>query len=145
MRSLVRLVAPLLAATAIVIAGSSSALAAASPSTASLDAAWCFDDIGTVYCFDVDGQVQYLDNHVGSSVSIHSRTKTTVTEAGAVVGESFNVDYFRGVFKADGTVEMTSIVNTTSQNGDTSCKYQLVLRLVDYEAQVFSERSTCGA
>src|SRR5215207_5538010 len=70
MRRLVRLIAPVLAVAAIVVAGSSSALAA-SPSSASLDANWCFQDASTQYCFDIDGTVHYLDNKVGSSVTIN--------------------------------------------------------------------------
>ena len=144
MRSLARLIAPVFAATAIVIAGSSSALAAASVSSASLDTDWCFQDVSTTYCFDVDGKVQYVDNKAGSSVTINSRTHTTVTEGGAVVGESYSVESFRGFFGADGTVTMKSNIKTRASNGDETCSYHLVLRIVDYEVTVISETSTCG-
>ena len=57
MRALFRLFAPFLAAAAITLAGSSSALAAAAPSSESLAANWCFQDGSVEYCFDVTGHV----------------------------------------------------------------------------------------
>ena len=144
MRTLFRLVAPVLAATAIVLTGASSTLAAASVSSASLDADWCFQDGSIEYCFDVDGSVHYLDNQAGSTVNLHSITRTTVYESGRYAGESKSVDSFRGVFEADGTVVMHSMIHTRSTVGDESCTYHLVLRLADYEAVVDHVTSTCG-
>jgi hypothetical protein len=145
MRPVFRFVALALATTAILLAGASSALAAASPSSASLDADWCFQDGSTQYCFDVDGTVHYLDNKIGSTVTINGITRTTVYESGQYVGDSQSVEMFRGVFRADGTVVMQSLIHTRSTVGDESCTYHLVLRLVDYEAVVDQVTSTCGA
>ena len=144
MRKIIRFAAPIVAAAAIAVAGASSALAAASPSTVSLDANWCFQDGTTQYCFDVDGQAHFVDNKAGSAVTIQSTTRTTVTESGVYVGESRSLQVFRDVFAADGSVTMQSIIHTRATAGDATCSYSLVLRLVEYEAVVLHETSTCG-
>ena len=144
MRKLIRVAAPIVAAAAIAVAGASSALAAASPSTVSLDADWCFQDGTTQYCFDVDGRAIFVDNTSGSAVTIQSITRTTVHESGAYAGESKSIQNFRDVFAADGSVTMRSIVHTHATAGDATCSYSLVLRLVEYEAVVLHEASTCG-
>jgi hypothetical protein len=145
MRNPLRLVAPVIAVAALVLAGASSALAAAQPSSASLDESWCFQDSPTIeYCFDVTGTVKYLDTQAGSTVNIHATTRTRVYESGQYAGESKSVEFFRGVFQADGTVVMQSLVHTRSRVGDEACTYHLVLRLADYEAVVYHVNSTCG-
>ena len=144
MRSLTRFVAPLLAVTALVIAGGSSALAAASPSVVPIDQSWCFDDGATDYCFDMDGKVVFLDTKAGSSVTITERVKTTVYEDGAYYGETFSTQLLRGVFQADGTVASQSVIHTRSSGGDEDCTYHMVLRLADYEAVTYHETSSCG-
>jgi len=145
MRHLLRPVAPILAIAALVLVGASSALAAASPSSASLDADWCFQDGSTQYCFDVDGTVHYLDNKAGSTVTINQITQTTVYEAGQYAGSSKSVTMNRGVFQSDGTVVIQAVVHTRSTVGDDDCTYHMVLRLADYEAVVYQVTSTCGA
>jgi hypothetical protein len=145
MRNPFRLLAPVLAVAAIVLAGGSSALAAAAPSSASLDANWCFQDASIQYCFDVDGTVHYLDTKVGSSVTVNEIIRTTVYASGEYAGESMSVEMFRGVFEADGTVVMQSLIHTRSNVGGEDCTYHMVLRLADYEAVVYRVTSTCGA
>jgi len=145
MRHLLRPVAPILAIAALVLVGASSALAAASPSSASLDADWCFQDGSTQYCFDVDGTVHYLDNKAGSTVTINQITQTTVYEAGQYAGSSKSVTMNRGVLQSDGTVVIQAVVHTRSTVGDDDCTYHMVLRLADYEAVVYQVTSTCGA
>lgn len=144
MRHFARPVIPVLAASLLVLAGASSALAAAVPSRASLDANWCFQDGATEYCFDVDGTVHYLDSKVGSTVTINEITRTTVYESGEYAGESMSVTMDRGVFQADGTVVIDSVVHTRSTVDGEACAYHMVLRLADYEAVVYQVTSTCG-
>jgi hypothetical protein len=144
MRHPFRFLAPVLAVAAIVLGGASSALAAATPSSASLDANWCFQDASTQYCFDVTGTVQYLDTKVGSSVDIHQITRTTVYESGQFVGDAMSVTADRFVFEADGSVVIQAVVHTRSTVGDEACSYHMVLRLADYEAVVYQVTSTCG-
>jgi hypothetical protein len=144
MRTRIRLLAPFLAALAIVLGGASSALAAATTNSASLDAKWCFQDVSTQYCFDVTGTVRYLDTKPGSTVNIHEIVRTTVYESGQYVGESMDVTSDRFVFGADGTVVIQSVVHTRSRIGDEACTYHMVLRLADYEAVVYQVTSTCG-
>ena len=145
MRKLFRLAAPVLAAATIVLAGASSTLAAASPSSMSLDANWCFQDGTTRYCFDIDGTVHFLDTTVGSTVTLNKITRTTVYESGVYAGETMSVGMLRGSFQADGTVVMQSVINTRSTVNDEPCEYHMVLRLDDYEAVVYQVISTCGA
>jgi hypothetical protein len=144
MRNPLRLIAPALAVAAIVLGGASSALAAATPSSASLDANWCFEDGSTQYCFDVTGTVQYLDTQVGSTANIHQITRTTVYESGEFVGDSMSVSTDRFAFQADGTVVIQAVVHTRSTVGDEACTYHMVLRLADYEAVVYQVTSSCG-
>jgi hypothetical protein len=144
MRHPLRLIAPVLAVAAIVLGGASSAFAAATPSSASLDANWCFQDGSTRYCFDVTGTVQYLDAKIGSTANIHQITRTTVYESGQFVGDSMSVTADRYVFEADGTVVIQAVVHTRSTIGDEACTYHMVLRLADYEAVVYQVTSTCG-
>jgi hypothetical protein len=144
MRSLIRLLAPVLAAGAIALAGGSSALAA-SPSTTSLDASWCYAAGATESCYEIDGTIHYLDTSAGSSVTMHKITRTTVYESGAYVGESMSVTMSRGAFEADGTVVIQTVTNTRSTVGGEPCTYRLVRRLVDFEAAVYQTTSTCTA
>jgi hypothetical protein len=144
MRHPFRFLAPVLAVAAIVLGGASSAFAAATPSSASLDANWCFQDASTQYCFDVTGTVQYLDTKPGSSVNIHQISRTTVYESGQLVGDAMSVTTDRFVFEADGTVVIQAVVHTRSTIGDEACTYHMVLRLADYEAVVYQVTSTCG-
>jgi hypothetical protein len=127
------------------VAGSSSVLASATPSSTSLDANWCFETGTTKYCYDIDGTIHYLDTSAGSSYTLNRITRTTVYESGQSTGEAMAVTMSRGVFEADGTVVIETVTNTRSTLGDEPCTYRLVLRLVDYEAVVYRTESTCGA
>jgi hypothetical protein len=145
MRQLFRLLAPVLAAGAIVLAGATATLAASSPSSSSLDASFCYADGSTQYCYVIDGTIRYLDTKAGSSVTVNEMTRTTLYESGQYVGESFSTSTFRGTFASDGTVVMQSVVNTRSSLGDDPCVYRMVLRLVDYQdAVVYQVTATCA-
>ena len=149
MRPIARLLAPLLAAATIALAGASPALAAsgnaASPWSYDLHAEWCFDDApGYLYCFDVEGKAQFVDNVAGSSVTITERFHTTVFEDGAVVGESTVVSLDRGVYQADGTVTTQAVSHTRATFGDQTCRVSVVFRMADYELVVDRVASTCG-
>jgi outer membrane protein assembly factor BamB len=143
MRRFFRIVAPVAAAAMMVLAGSSTAFAAAAPTAISLDDHWCFDDAGTLYCFDIDGTMRFNDNTAGQSVSIHRTVRTTVYEDGQVVGTSKSVAMERETVRPDGTVIVKTGIHTRAVNGDDSCNYSLVLRLVDDEAVVDHEVITC--
>jgi hypothetical protein len=145
LRSLPRFFAPLIGAAFLVLAGASSALAAASPSSASLDANWCYISGPATYCYDIDGTVRYLETTAGSSVTIHKTVRTTVYESGVYAGEIMSVQTLRGVFEADGTIVTQSIITTRSTAGDEPCAYRMVLRLVDFEAVVYQVIQTCTA
>jgi hypothetical protein len=145
MRHLFRAIAPILAIAALVLVGGSSALAAASPTSASLDAEFCYENGSTQYCYEIDGTLHFLDTTVGSTVTLNKITRTTVYESGEYVGETMSVTMSRNAIQPDGTVVVSTVVNTHSTVGDEPCEYRMVLRLVDYEAVVYQVTTTCGA
>lgn len=144
MRRLFRSIAPVIAATALVIAGSASVFAAA-PTTTPVDASWCIVSGTRETCYDIDGTIQYHDSAAGSSISLHKTIRTTVYDAGQFVGASKSVTMSRSVFQADGTFVIQTVTNTRSSADGEPCEYRLLMRLVDFEAVVYQSTSTCGA
>jgi hypothetical protein len=143
MQRFLRIVGPAVAAAAFVLAGASSALAAGSASSASLDASFCSPSGATTWCYDIDGAIHFVDSSAGSSYTLEKNVRTTKYENGLEVGSAFSHQVGRGAFEADGTVVINSIINTRSSLGDEPCSYRLVLRLVDYEAVVYQTENTC--
>ena len=143
MRPLFRAIAPLLAIAALAVAGSSAALAAA-PSTTSLDASFCAPNGVRVYCYEINGTLRYSDTAAGSAIQVNKTTKTTAYENGVEVGSAISASSGRTVFEADGTVVISNVIATHSTLGDEPCQYRLVIRLVDYEAVVLQEESSCA-
>jgi hypothetical protein len=150
MRLIARAIAPILAAAAIALAGGAPAVLAdsenaAQPWSLDLRAEWCFDDSpGYLYCFDVKGKAQFVDNKAGSSVTITERNHTVVSKDGVVVGEDTTVSLLRGVYQEDGTVVTQERVHTRATFGDESCQYSSIYRIVDFELVLDHVRSTCG-
>ena len=142
MRSLVRTVAPVVAALAISLAGASSALAgstnAAGVTTLPLDDAWCFTSQygGPTYCFDVQGQAVFVDNARGSTVTIHERVSTTVIENGVVVAQVSEVSMDHSVYLDGGQSSTQEVVNTRAEWGGQTCSFTTVLRIADFELVV---------
>lgn len=149
MRSLVRIAAPVLAAVAIVLGGSSSALAASrnpavwAPPPASapssswdLDAAWCFDDVVLQYCFDISGKAQFLDTATRSSVVTNQRFHTVVFQGGVQVAESTVVSHDLFSTNADGEYTQQVVEHTRSVYGDETCSIQIVWRQADFRLVV---------
>jgi hypothetical protein len=143
MRRFLRTLGPAIAAAAFVLAGASSALAAGAASSASLDANFCYPSGVATFCYDIDGSIHYVDATAGSSYTLEKTVRTTKFENGVEVGTAFSSQVGRGVFQADGTVVIETITNTRSSLNGEPCVYRLVLRLVDYEAVVLQEVSTC--
>lgn len=150
MRHIARLLAPILAATALALTLGAPVLAApgasASPSVVDLSAEWCFQDGagGYQYCFDVDGRAVFLDNQAGSSVTITARDRTVVTKDGVLVGESTENHLIRGVYQADGTVTTQDVVIARSEFHGERCTYQAVFRIADYQLVVDNAHFHCG-
>jgi hypothetical protein len=134
--------ASFLAVAAIALAGASSALAAA-PTSTSLDADFSFYSGSTQYVVEIDGTLRDLDTKVGSQVTVQKITRTTVYESGVYAGETMSVTSSRSAVQPDGTIVIDTVVNTRSTVGDDPCTYRMVLRLLDYEAVVLHETSTC--
>lgn len=143
MRHFFHVAATALAAGVLLLAGASSALAAGSASSASLDANFCYPSGTTTFCYDIDGAIHFVDSSAGSSYTFQQNTRTTKYENGIEVGDAFSTHVGRGVFEADGTVVINTIINTRSSLNDEPCTYRLVLRLVDYEAVVYQTVNTC--
>jgi hypothetical protein len=140
MRQLIRIVAPVLAALAIVLGGASSALAAsgnaAVPYSWDLDAEWCFDDVVLQYCFDVEGKAQFVDTRDRSSVSTTQRVHTVISRDGAVIGESTVLTHDRFVFAADGTYTQQLVELTRASYEGQVCRIAIVWRQAEFETVV---------
>jgi hypothetical protein len=143
MRRLFLSFAPVIAAAALVLGGATSALAAGSASSASLDASFCYPSGSTTFCYDIDGSIHFVDSSAGSAYTLEKQVRTTKFENGIAVGSAFSTQVGRGVFQADGTAVVDTIINTRSTLDGEPCTYRLVLRLVDYEAVIDHEVSTC--
>ena len=143
MRRLFQSLAPVIAAAAFVLAGSSSALAAGDASSASLDANFCYPSGATTFCYDIDGSIHFVDSSAGSQYTLQKTVRTTKFENGVEVGKAFSTQVGRGTFQANGTVVIQTIINTRSTLDGDPCTYRLVLRLVDYEAVIDHDVNTC--
>ena len=143
MRRLFRALALVIAAAALALAGATSVLAAGAASSASLDRDFCYPSGATTSCYDIDGSIHYVDSAAGSSYTLHQIVRTTRFEDGVEVGSAMSTQVGRGFFQSDGTVVINTIINTRSSLGDEPCTYRLIARLVDYEAVVLHEVSTC--
>jgi hypothetical protein len=145
MSRIARLIAPVVAAAALAVAGGSQALAAA-PTSLDLADAWCFDDTpGYVYCFDVTGKAEFVDSKPGSWVSIHQRVVTVISKDGAVVGTSTDLTNDKFTFDADGNATYHTVTNTKSSFLDETCHYQSVLRISDFDLKIDHVNSSCGS
>ena len=148
MRSLIRIVAPLVAVLAIALGGASSALAA-SPSGSSyswdLDAAWCHDDVVLVYCFDVSGKAQFVANGHKESVVTNERFHTVIFKDGVQVGESTEASLDKFSIGLDGTYIQQEVVHTRSVYGEEVCSIQIVWRQAEFETVVDHWSGGCTA
>jgi hypothetical protein len=143
MRRLFLSFAPVIAAAALVLGGATSAFAAGSASSASLDANFCYTFDATTFCYDIDGSIHFVDSSAGSEYTLEKQVRTTKLENGVAVGSAFSTQVGRGFFQADGTAVIDTIINTRSTLDGEPCTYRLVVRLIDYEAVIDHEVSTC--
>ncbi len=144
MHRLPRVIAPLLAVAAIVIAGGSQALAA-SPTSMDLKDSWCFDDTPWyVYCFEVTGKAQFTDSKPGSAVVIHQKTVTTISQNGVVLGTSTDLTNDRFFFGNDGVAVYHTVQNSKSDWLGEKCHYQAVLQIKDFTVTIDHVNSSCG-
>ena len=179
MRSLVRIVAPVVAAAAIALAGSSSALAssraphtwspppASAPSAsdtpvtwspppaaapASKDAspgwlvndAWCNGDDAFMTCFEVTGRVQFLIGQGTSGIVINVQTDADHYEQGVLVASDTEISHERFAVNPNGTYTVNVVTHTRVTDGDGSCSFQELYRIVDFELVTSHEGGTCA-
>jgi hypothetical protein len=143
MHRFARIVAPLVATAALLIAGGSQALAV-SPVKEDLSDSWCFDDTPWyVYCFDVTGQAQYVDSPSAETVMIHQKTVTTVSQNGVVLGTSTDIVNDKFTFHPDGTTVYHTVTNSMARFADQQCHYQTVLRIADFDWKIEHVNSSC--
>jgi hypothetical protein len=208
MRSLVRIVAPVIAAVAIVLAGSSSALASSkaprtwSPPPASsvlaskaprtwapppasapmrgpvtgspppvsapvarpprtwapppatspigdaspgwvLDDAWCNGDAAFTTCFEVKGRVQFLLGERGSGLLVNARESAFHYVDGVLVASDTEFMHERLADSGNGTYTVHVVTHTRVNDGDVTCSYQEIFRIVDFELVTDHEGGTC--
>ena len=162
MRPLVRIVAPVLSSVAIVLAGSSSALAsskaprtwapppAAAPMTGNaspgwaVDDAWCNGDAAFMTCFVIRGRVQYALTDHNSGIVINTRQTASHYEAGVLVSEDTEVSHLRFADSGNGTFTTHSVIHMRSNGGDVTCSFQETFRVVNGELQTSHDSGTCA-
>jgi hypothetical protein len=179
MRSLVRIVAPVVAAAAIALAGSSSALASSraphtwspppasapaaphtpvtgSPPPASapaakdaspgwaIDDAWCIGDYAFMTCFEVTGRVQFLIGEGTSGLIVNAQEHAAHYEQGVLLAETTELSHERFAVNANGTYTVHVVTHTRVDEGDVTCSFQEVFRIVDFELVTDHDAGTCA-
>ncbi len=172
MRSLVRIAAPVIAAVAIALGGASSALAASrapshwSPPPASapvhapstwipgpafdaspgwlVNDAWCSGDVAYMTCFEVTGRVQFLIGQGTSGIVINVQTDADHYEQGVLVASDTEISHERFAVNPNGTYTTNVVTHTRVSDGDATCSFQEVYRIVDMELVTSHEGGTCA-
>jgi hypothetical protein len=145
MRSLFRSVIPVAAAVLIALAGASSAMAASPVGyRVAFDDAWCNGDVDFTTCFEQRGQFSVVDNGNTSSVVITQRLHAVHYEQGIQVAEDTEVSSERFAERADGTYVVHEVVHTTVRDGEFTCSFGSVFRMVDFTVQVDHDEASCA-
>ena len=144
MRSLVRIVAPVLAVVAIALGGASSTLAASQSPGWSVDEAWCNGDDAFLICFEVKGRVQLMLTDNTSAVVVNVREHASFYEQGALVAETDEVTHERFAVNGSGVYTTQVVTHTRVADGDVTCQSQLVYRIVDFDLVTDHQGGTCG-
>jgi hypothetical protein len=98
---------------------------------------YCFVDVGTTYCFEQDGALQFVVTPDGREMAtITARERTLVYENGVLVGESRTVSVDKSLFEDGGLGTFTTVSHTNASFGDVKCVLTTVLRVKDYAVVV---------
>jgi hypothetical protein len=143
MRSLIRIVAPLLAVAAIALGGASSTLAASSSPGWSVNEAWCNGTEAFMTCFEVKGHVQLTLSEGTNGIVINVREHAEHFAHGALVAVTDEFAHERFAVNGSGTYTTQVVTHTRVAEGDVTCQYQLVYRMVDYDLVTDHQGGTC--
>jgi hypothetical protein len=151
MRSLIRIVGPVLAVIAIALGGASSAVAASSPSSTgaagggwNIDDAWCNGDESFMICFEISGHVQLMLTGKSSGIVINQQEHADFYVDGSLVAETDEFTHERFAVNANDVYTTHVVTHTRVGEGDTTCQYQVVYRIVDFDVVTDHEGGTCG-
>ena len=176
MRSLLRIVAPVLAALAIALGGTTSALAASkapatwspppasapskapatwSPPPASaplsrdaspgwlIDEAWCSGDEASMTCFEAKGRVQLQETDKARAIVVNMQQYAAHYEQGVLVAEDTEFTHERFAVSGNDTYTVHAVTHLRVNDGDLTCSFQEVFRIVEFEVVSSHEGGTC--
>jgi len=150
MRSLFRIVAPVVAAVAIALGGASSTLAASPSSTAAsgggwnIDDEWCNGDQSFTICFDISGHVQLMLSGKSSGIVINQMEHADFYVEGALVASTDEFTHERFAVNANDVYTTQVVTHTRVAEGDMTCQSQLVYRIIDFDLVTDHQGGTCG-
>ena len=144
MRSLVRIVAPVLAVMAIALGGASSTLAASHSPGWSVNDAWCNGDEAFLICFEVKGRVQLQLSEGSNGIVVNVREHASFYEQGVLVAETDEMTHERFAVNGSDTYTTQVVTHTRVTEGDVTCHSQLVYRIVDFDLVTDHQGGTCG-
>jgi hypothetical protein len=122
---------------------SAPALKDASPGW-SVNDAWCNGDDAFMTCFVVTGRVQFLIGAGTSGIVINVRTDATHYEQGVLVSADTELSHERFAETAAGVYTVHVVTHTRVIDGDGSCSFQEVFRIVDFEVVTDHDAGTCA-
>jgi hypothetical protein len=143
-------VAPVLAVIAIALGGASSTLAAAPSSTAAsgggwnIDEAWCNGDETFMICFEVSGHVQLMLSGSTSAIVINHKEHADFYVQGSLVAATDEFAHERFAVNPNDVYTTQVVTHTRVAEGDVTCQYQLVYRIVDFDLVTDHQAGTCG-
>ena len=144
MRSLLRIVAPVVAALAIALGGASSTLAASSSPGWSVNDAWCNGTEEFMTCFEVKGRVQLTLSEGTNGIVINVREHAEHFVGGELVAVTDEVSHERFAVNGNDTYTTHVVTHTRVAEGDVTCQFQLVYRIVDFDLVTDHQAGTCG-
>lgn len=140
----IRILAPLLALAAIALGGASTTVAASSSPGWSVNEAWCNGDDAFMTCFDVKGRVQLMLTERTSAVVVNVREHAAHYVTGALVAETDEVTHERFAVNGSDIYTTQVVTHTRVADGDVTCQFQVVYRIVDFDLITDHEGGTCG-
>jgi hypothetical protein len=119
------------------VAGSASfapSVSAADTGRFEIDDEWCFQDVVLLYCFEIDGSVQWVTTSDGRDrATIQARQTTVITNNGVLVGQSRQISLLKSLYVEGGRSDLFEVSHTNSTYGDETCVISAVLRITDFE------------
>jgi hypothetical protein len=95
-------------------------------------------------CFEVTGRVQLLIGQGTSGIVINVQTDAAHYEQGVLVAEDTEVSHERFAVNGNDTYTVHVVTHTRVSDGDVTCSYQEVFRIVDFDLVTDHEAGTCA-